>query len=82
MKISEIPMMRPFLCKHAGADWSSVFEVMKLGLSADAKAVYLRVIISGQTVVNSWRDLEDLDKKWVLFDFVTESHEAIVELAK
>jgi len=72
MKLSEVPLMQPVLCKHAKTEWSEVFELMKLGLSANGKAVYVRITY-GMTGQNShcqhyWRDVSDLDDKWEVFD--------------
>lgn len=72
MKLSEVPLMQPVLCKNAEATWSEVFEIMKLGLSANEKAVYVRITfgIPGQNTGSQhyWRDVDDMDKKWVVFD--------------
>ena len=72
MKLSEVAMMKPVLCKHAGTTWSEVFEVMKLGSSANGKAVYVRVTfgMAGQDTHSQhyWRDTSDLDAKWEVFD--------------
>ncbi len=75
MKLSEAPMMQPLLCKNSKAEWSEVFEIMKLGLSANGRAVYVRVMFGmpGQQPVcqHYWRDVADLDAKWELFDTLT-----------
>jgi hypothetical protein len=72
MKLSEIGLMQPVLCKHAGASWSEVFEIMKLGYSASGAAVYVRVTygMQGQSAHSQhyWRDVADLDAKWEVFD--------------
>ncbi|MDD5037423.1 MAG: hypothetical protein PHE55_22075 [Methylococcaceae bacterium] len=79
MKISEAPMMQPILCKNSKAEWSEVFEIMKLGVSENGRAVYVRVIFGmpGQQTVcqNYWRDVADLDNKWEVFDTLTPNEE-------
>ena len=67
MEISKAPMMTPLLCKHKNAQWSEVFEVMKLGISKNGKAAYIRVIINSNCQ-HYWRDIADLDGKWEVFD--------------
>jgi len=72
MKLSEIGLMKPVLCKHAKSSWSEIFEIMKLGYSQNNKAVYVRVTfgMSGQDTHSHhyWRDVADLDEKWEVFD--------------
>lgn len=72
MKLSEVGLMQPVLCKNAEAVWSEVFEIMKLGYSENKKAVYVRMTFGapGQSTASQhyWRDVVDLDKKWEVFD--------------
>jgi hypothetical protein len=72
MKFSEVPLMQSALYKHAGTVWSEVFELVKLGYSDNKKAVYVRKTFGmpGQDSHGQhfWRDVEDMDSKYVLFD--------------
>ena len=74
MKISEAPLMQTLLCKRSNTEWSEIFELTKLAHSAASRAVYVRVIFGmpGQAPVclHYWRDVEDLDRKWEIFDVV------------
>ena len=74
MKLSEVPFMQPVLCKNAEASCSEVFEIMKLGLSTNGLAVYVRITFGmpgqGAGSHHYWRDIVDLDKKWEVLDTV------------
>lgn len=76
MNLSEVPLMQPVLCKHANTSWSEVFEIMNLGRSENGRAVYVRMTFGmpGQGTHNQhyWRDVEDMDKKWEVFDTLSE----------
>jgi hypothetical protein len=73
MKLSEIDLMIPALCKHGNKEWSAIFEVTKLSYSKNQKAVYVRVItgMEGQSPQchHCWRDATELDN-WEVFDLV------------
>ena len=79
MKLSEIGLMQPVLCKKAGTTWSEVFEIMKLGYSANGLAVYVRMTfgMQGQDTHSQhyWRDAADLDEKWEVFDTLSSNHQ-------
>ena len=64
--------MQPVLCKKAGTTWNEVFEIMKLGLSADGKAIYVRLTLQtpeqGSTPHYYWRNVVDMDKRWDVVD--------------
>lgn len=72
MKISDVPLMQPVLCKHLGTSSTDIFEIMKLGYSACGKAVYVRITfgMSGQDTHSHhyWRDVSDMDAKWDVID--------------
>ena len=74
MKLSEVPLMSTVLCKHAETTWSEVFEIVKLARSAEDKAVYVRITFGmpeQNTIVRHfWADVEDMDKKWEVFDIL------------
>lgn len=75
MKVSEAPMMTPMLCKNAKASWSEVFEIMKLGMSPNGRAVYVRVMFGMPGMPTEcqhyWRDTEDVDNKWEIIDVLS-----------
>ena len=74
MKLSEVPLMTPVLCKQTNTTWSDVFEITLLGYSANRKAVYMQIASAGpgraSACVPSWRDFAELDNKWVVFDTI------------
>jgi hypothetical protein len=74
MKLSEIGLMRLVLCKHAKAEHSAIFEIMKLSYSGNLKAAYVRTTVAsdgiGTRSFHSWWDVEELDSKYEIFDFV------------
>lgn len=75
MKLSEIGLMQPVLCTHAGSSWSEVFEIMKLGYSLSGKAVYVRTTFGmpGQDsrCQHYWCDATDLDENWNVLDLLS-----------
>jgi hypothetical protein len=75
MKLSEIGLMQPVLCKNAQAAWSEVFEIMKLSYSSTGKAAYVRITFGMQgqdsRCQHYWRDVADLDAKWEVFDLLS-----------
>lgn len=81
MKLSEIGLMQPVLCKKTGTTWSEVFEIMKLGYSGSGRAVYVRVTfgMQGQDTHSQhyWRDAVDLDEKWEVFDTLSSNDHAV-----
>jgi hypothetical protein len=74
VKLSEVPLMTPVLCKQTNTIWSDIFEVVLLGYSTNKKAVYMQIASGGpgraSTCVPSWRDFTELDDKWVVFDTI------------
>lgn len=78
MKISELELLQPVLCKHAGQNvvQSEIFEIMKLAYSLNKKAVYVRITfgMAGQNTSQChhyWRDINEIDSKFEVFDTLT-----------
>jgi hypothetical protein len=72
--LADVPLLQTVLCKHKGTTWSEIFEITKFAYSKNGKCVYLRSMfgIPGNQVTNYfWRDVADLDAKYVVFDVMS-----------
>lgn len=68
MKFSKVHLHRRVLCKDK--KHPELFSVAKLRYSKDFKAVLVHITLYGEklTSYSIWKDVEELEKNWEVFD--------------